>query len=119
MAHLEQFRTNVVRDGRSYSDKTFEKAAKILNSAKKGVQASADDVEKFEALVTQLKELKAQVHEEEVSILFDNFLTFIFYLLAPIRRRSRWASRPTNGHLDGWPSRTPKFSHNYRPSDYQ
>lgn len=101
MAHLEQFRTNVVRDGRSYSDETFEKAAKILNSAKKGVQAAADSKEKFEALVTQLKALKAQVHEEEVSILFDHFLTFVFYLLAPIRRRSRRASRPADGHLDG------------------
>jgi len=70
MAHLEQFRTNVVRDGRSYSDETFEKAAKILNSAKKGVQAAGDSKEKFEALVAQLKAQKAQVQEEELQ--FDD-----------------------------------------------
>lgn len=37
MAHLADFKTHVVSDGRSYSDETFEKAAKILNSAKKAI----------------------------------------------------------------------------------
>ena len=37
MAHLPDFKTHVVSDGRSYSDETFEKAVKILNSAKKAI----------------------------------------------------------------------------------
>jgi len=70
MSHLESFRKNVVSDGRSYSDETFEKAAKILNSSKKGVQVSGESIEKFGVLVAQLKVLKAAVQEEEVSTLF-------------------------------------------------
>jgi len=70
MAHLEQFRKNVVSDGRSYSDETFMKTCKILKSTKKGVQSSGDSVEKFEALAGKLKVLKAEVHEEELQ--FDD-----------------------------------------------
>jgi|TARA_B110001450_G_C17214174_1_gene316677 hypothetical protein len=90
MSHLESFRANVVSDGRSYSDETFEKAAKILNSSKKGVQVSGESIEKFGTLVAQLKVLKAAVQEEEVSALFI-FVNFLFPI-ASIRRRSRRAS---------------------------
>lgn len=81
MSHLESFRKNVVSDGRSYSDETFEKAAKILNSSKKGVQVSGESIEKFGVLVAQLKVLKAAVQEEEVSTLFSFSLIsiFVFY----------------------------------------
>lgn len=58
MAHYEKFRENVVMDARSYSDETFAKAAKILNSAQKNVAVDEDVKSKFEILVTQLKEAK-------------------------------------------------------------
>ena len=38
MGKLEKFKQNVVKDGRSYSDETFEKAVKILNSSKKSIE---------------------------------------------------------------------------------
>jgi hypothetical protein len=37
MGHIDTFKKNVVSDGRSYSDETFEKAVKILNSSKKNI----------------------------------------------------------------------------------
>jgi hypothetical protein len=37
MSKIELFKNNVVLDGRSYSDETFEKAIKILRSDKKGI----------------------------------------------------------------------------------
>jgi len=40
MSDQEQFRKNVVSDGRSYSNETFEKAIKILNSTKKNIGVS-------------------------------------------------------------------------------
>ena len=51
MAHLDKFRENVILDGRSYSDETFAKAVKILNSAQKNVSVAAEAKEKFEILV--------------------------------------------------------------------
>lgn len=42
MSKLEQFKYNVVHDGRSYSDETFEKAIKIMNSSQKGVMIDGD-----------------------------------------------------------------------------
>jgi hypothetical protein len=59
MADLEVFRKNVVSDGRSYSDETFAKAVKIINSTKKGISVLPENKEKFELLATQLKDLKA------------------------------------------------------------
>ena len=50
MSHLDSFKKNVVSDGRSYSDETFEKAVKILNSSKKNIQVGQEDREKFETL---------------------------------------------------------------------
>ena len=58
MAHFEKFRENVVLDARSYSDETFAKAVKILNSSKKNVAVDEEVKSKFEILVTQLKEAK-------------------------------------------------------------
>ena len=50
MSHLEDFKQYVVRDGRSYSEETFEKALKILNSTKKSVNVDHDNKVKFEGL---------------------------------------------------------------------
>ena len=58
MAHLEKFRENVINDGRSYNDETFEKAAKILDSTKKNIIVGAEVKEKFEDLVKKLKAAK-------------------------------------------------------------
>ena len=58
MAHLDKFRENVILDARSYSDETFAKAVKILNSAKKNVAVAAEAKEKFEVLVVQLQQAK-------------------------------------------------------------
>lgn len=52
MADLEVFRKNVVSDGRSYSDETFAKAVKIINSTKKGISVLPENKEKFELLAT-------------------------------------------------------------------
>ena len=71
MGHIEAFKKNVVSDGRSYSDETFEKACKILNSSKKNINVGAEDKEKFDVLVAQLKGYKKQAQEEEVSSFFN------------------------------------------------
>ena len=67
MAHFEKFRENVVMDARSYSDETFAKAVKILNSAKKNVAVEEEVKTKFEILVTQLKEAKEKATKEEIN----------------------------------------------------
>ena len=66
MAHFEKFRENVVLDARSYSDETFAKAVKILNSSKKNVAVDEEVKSKFEILVTQLKEAKQQAAQEAI-----------------------------------------------------
>ena len=86
MAHLDKFRENVVLDARSYSDETFAKAAKILNSTKKDVSVASEVKEKFEVLVVQLKAAKEAATAEEVSIKsFINNLN-IFFSLDRFRR---------------------------------
>lgn len=70
MAHLEKFRENVILDARSYSDETFAKAVKILNSAKKNVAVAAEAKEKFEVLVVQLKQAKEAAQQDEID--FDD-----------------------------------------------
>jgi ubiquitin conjugation factor E4 B len=70
MAHLDKFRENVVLDARSYSDETFAKAAKILNSTKKDVSVATEVKEKFEVLVVQLKAAKEAATAEEID--FDD-----------------------------------------------
>lgn len=66
MAHLDAFKQNVVKDGRSYSDETFAKALKILSSQKKAILVSSEHRERFEALVEQLKGMKAVAAEEDL-----------------------------------------------------
>ena len=87
MADLETFRKNVVSDGRSYSDETFAKAVKIINSTKKGISVTPENKEKFEMLATQLKDLKAVAQVEDVS-LFD--LTLYFRCNSTMLRMSCW-----------------------------
>ena len=70
MSHLEAFRNYVVRDGRSYSNETFEKAVKILNSTKKSVNVDSDNQKKFEELAKTLDVLKNAAAEEEAQ--FDD-----------------------------------------------
>lgn len=67
MAHFEKFRDNVVIDARSYSDETFAKAVKILNRTANSVAVDEDTKEKFEILVTQLKEAKQKAAQEEIN----------------------------------------------------
>jgi ubiquitin conjugation factor E4 B len=67
MAHLEIFRNNVVKDGRSYSNDTFEKAVKILNSTKKSITVDPENKEKFETLAGQLKSLKDIAEVEDAA----------------------------------------------------
>jgi len=54
MSHLEVFRGHVVKDSRSYSNETFEKAVKILNSSKKSVNVDLESKQKFEELASVL-----------------------------------------------------------------
>ena len=68
MGHLQIFKENVVKDGRSYSNETFEKAAKILNSTKKHINVTDETKEKFEALAAELNVMKNIAAEEEVSL---------------------------------------------------
>jgi len=95
MAHLETFRVNVVMDGRSYSDETFDKAVKILNSTKKNVAVEEEAREKFEVLAGKLKEAKKVAAQEEVSTLFylnKSFLIlYLFYsLISTMPQRNSW-----------------------------
>lgn len=53
-------------DARSYSDETFAKAVKILNSAKKNIGVEEDAKSKFEVLAVQLKEAKEKIVKEEI-----------------------------------------------------
>ena len=66
MAHFDKFRDNVVLDARSYSDETFAKAVKILNRTQNAVSVDEDTKEKFEILVTQLKEAKLKAAQDEI-----------------------------------------------------
>ena len=70
MCKLEKFRQNVVKDGRSYSDETFEKAVKILNSSKKSIAVDQEMKENFEILTAELKGEKALLNEEDA--LYDD-----------------------------------------------
>jgi len=70
MSHLKRFQENVVKDGRSYSNETFEKAVKILNSTKKSISVNPEHKEKFETLAGILMKLKALATEEEMQ--FDD-----------------------------------------------
>ena len=84
MSRLEDFRKNVVADKRSYSDETFEKTLKILTSVKRNVSIGGEVIQKFEALLAQLKQQKEIAAQHEVSMLFLiknlHLLTLLFYL---------------------------------------
>ena len=66
MSDEQVFLRHVVSDARSYKDETFEKAVRMLNSQKKGIQLDLDKKERFEAMVSNLKIMRAQITEEEV-----------------------------------------------------
>ena len=66
MSDEQVFLRHVVSDARSYKDETFEKAVRMLNSQKKGIQLDLDKKERFEAMVSNLKVMRAQITEEEV-----------------------------------------------------
>jgi ubiquitin conjugation factor E4 B len=70
MCKLDKFKQNVVKDGRSYSDETFEKAVKILNSSKKSIQLDHEKKDNFINLATELKGEKALLNQED--LLFDD-----------------------------------------------
>jgi ubiquitin conjugation factor E4 B len=80
MAHLEEFKTHVVKDGRSYSDETFAKAWKIINSTKKNIAVELEHREKFEKLIGELKVLKEAAVEEDVST-FDILLIHLCFIV--------------------------------------
>lgn len=51
----------MVNDTRSYKDETFEKALRLLNNPKKGVQIDAVKTLKFEVMVHRLKSLRSEI----------------------------------------------------------
>lgn len=55
MSDEEVFLKHVVNDTRSYKDETFEKALRLLNNQKKGVQIDQTKQKKFEDMVAKLK----------------------------------------------------------------
>ena len=65
MSHLDQFKKNVVNDGRSYSDETFEKTVQIINNISRNIAIPPEINEKFQDnLVGELKDLKKLALEE-------------------------------------------------------
>jgi ubiquitin conjugation factor E4 B len=67
MSGEETFLRHVVNDTRSYKTETFEKAVRILNNPKKGIVIDQDKKERFEVMVSQMKDMKNEIDEEEVS----------------------------------------------------
>ena len=70
MSGDERFLKHVVNDSRSYKTETFEKAVKIINNPKKGVQLELDKKERFENMVEKIKFMKLEIDEEDVSHFF-------------------------------------------------
>lgn len=66
MSGDQQFLKHVVNDSRSYKTETFEKAVKIINNPKKGVQLDLDKKELFETMVEKIKLMKLEIDEEDV-----------------------------------------------------
>ena len=58
MSHIDKFKEFVVKDGRSYSNETFEKAVKVINNSKKNINVDHESKEKFETLAKELIEMK-------------------------------------------------------------
>jgi|LauGreDrversion4_2_1035121.scaffolds.fasta_scaffold78332_1 hypothetical protein len=65
MSVEETFLKWVVQDTRSFKIETFDKAVKILNNPKKGVQVDQERKDKFEEMVSKLREMKNEQDEEE------------------------------------------------------
>lgn len=65
MSAEESFLRQLVLDTRSFKIETFDKAIKILNNPKKGVQIEYEAKEKFEKMTLLLKDMKNEVDEEE------------------------------------------------------
>jgi len=65
MSVEETFLKWVVQDTRSFKIETFDKAVKILNNQKKGVQVDQERKDKFEEMVSKLREMKNEQDEEE------------------------------------------------------
>jgi hypothetical protein len=65
MSVEETFLKWVVLDTRSFKIETFDKAVKILNNPKKGVQVDQERKDKFEEMVSKLREMKNEQDEEE------------------------------------------------------
>ncbi|CDW72140.1 u box domain-containing protein [Stylonychia lemnae] len=70
MSEEQVFLQNVVKDSRSYKDETFQKALRLLQNPKKGVQIDGPRTGKFEIMVQKLIELKVGIDEEDT--LFDD-----------------------------------------------
>ena len=67
MAGEAVFRGHVVADTRSYKNETFEKAVRIIGNPKKGVVVGQEARDRFEKMVAQIREMKNEIEEEEVS----------------------------------------------------
>lgn len=65
MSVEETFLKWVVQDTRSFKIETFDKAVKILNNPKKGVQVDQERKDKFEEMVSKLRDMKNEQDEEE------------------------------------------------------
>ena len=52
--------------GRSFKVETFEKAVRILNTPKKGVQLDQDRLTLFEEMTEKLKSMKTGIDQEDV-----------------------------------------------------
>ncbi len=65
MSNEESFLRQLVLDTRSFKVEIFDKAVKILNNPKKGVQIEYEAKEKFEKMTDQLKIMKNEIDEEE------------------------------------------------------
>ena len=68
MVDQDIFLRHVVNDTRSFKIETFEKALRIINTPKKGVIVFC--IDKFEMLVTKVKQMRIQIDEEEVNHYF-------------------------------------------------
>ena len=109
----------MVGDGRSYSDETFAKAVKILNSGKKNIQVDHGDKTRFEALAARLKERKHLAAAEEVSTINIHHIDLFILLIVQIRRCPRRIPGPSHGHSNGRSRRTAGFTPNRRPSNHK
>ena len=67
MSNQEKFLNHIVNDSRSFKNENFDKAVKIINNPKKGVDIDQDRKELFEKMVIKIKQMKQDLDDEEVS----------------------------------------------------